>query len=57
MWCKVGAQFRSIPSRFPHQSPDCSPLNPRQLPCFQVGEGLLEAQAEFIVAFKKRPGK
>lgn len=47
----------NIPSGFPHQSPDCPPFNPGQLSGFQVGERLLETQAEFIVSLKERSGK
>lgn len=52
-----GTKLKDIPPRFPHQSPDCSPLNPCQLSCFQVGERLLETQAEFIVTLKERSEK
>lgn len=47
----------NVPSRFPHQSPDGSPLYSCKFSCFQVGERLLETETEFVVTLKKRPGK
>lgn len=53
----IQCKNHGIPSRFPHQSPDCPPFNSCQLPCFQVGKRLLETQAEFIVTLKKGSGR
>jgi len=46
----------SLPSRFPHQPPDGAPLHTSQLPGLQLGEGLLQTQAELVVPLKQRSG-
>lgn len=47
------SSMSNVPSRFPHQSPNCPPLNSSKLSCLKVGKRLLETQAEFIVSLKK----